>query len=331
MMPTVSVIVAVYNAEKTLRRCLDSVVCQELADLEIIIIDDGSTDGSATICDEYAAKDPRIQVIHKENEGVAATKQKGLDAASGAYFIYLDSDDYVDKTLYRKLAEKAAGENADIVCCDVARLESDGMRIEHDPPLGHEAFLDGAIDILPGYMVNRLIRRSLVEKYQVRFPEGMSFGEDKAFLVDLLSKSLNAGDRLVISHVPEALYYYDTVSNPGSLMKLDVKPKLDARLRLWETMGRNLDLKRFGKTYYWLLVKHGFNAFWKRHLTREEFESRFSKHEQGIRKYAPYASYSWLVRMACSGKWERAQRMRWLAYGRLLSERITVSLASTQR
>lgn len=330
MTPKVSVIVAVYNAEKTLQRCLDSLVGQDLADIEIILVDDGSVDASGAICDEYAARDPRIQVIHKANEGVAATKQRGLDAASGAYFIYLDSDDYVDKAIYRKLAEKAAEEDADIVCCDVARLESAGMRIEHDPPLGHEAFLDGIIDILPGYMVNRLIRRSLVGQYQVRFPKGMSFGEDKAFLVDLLSKSLNAGHKLVISHVPEALYFYDTVSNPGSLMKLDVKPKLDARLRLWEAMGRNLDLERFGKTYYWLLVKHGFNAFWKHHLTREEFERRFSSHEQGIRRYAPYASYTWLVRMACSGKWERAQRMRWLAYGRLLTEKITILLASTQ-
>ena len=101
--PKVSVIVAVYNAEKTLRRCLDSLVNQELNDIEIIIIDDGSTDGSGAICDEYAAKDARIKVIHKDNEGVSATKQRGLDMAVGEFFIYLDSDDYMDKSAYRKL------------------------------------------------------------------------------------------------------------------------------------------------------------------------------------------------------------------------------------
>lgn len=329
-MPQVSVIVAIYNAEKTLRRCLDSLVGQELADIEMILVDDGSTDASGAICDEYAANDSRIRVVHKENEGVAATKQLGLDIATGSYFIFLDSDDYVDKTIYRKLVDESSESHADIVCCDVNRLESGGVRRERNriSSFKHEAFLNGMIDVLPGYMVNRMILRTLVDKYQVRFPEGMSFGEDKAFLVDLLSKSLNAGERLTIAHVPEALYYYDTVSNPGSLMKLGDVPKLDARLRLWEAMGRNLDLKRFGKTYYWLLVKHGFNAFWKNHLSREEFESRFSHYSQGIREYAPCASYTWLVRMACSGKWERAQKMRWLAYGRILSEIIRIKFAS---
>ena len=326
MFSVVSVIVAIYNAETTLRRCLDSLVGQELADIEIILVDDGSTDTSGAICDEYASGDSRIKVIHKKNEGVAAAKQLGLDLATGSFFIFLDSDDYVDKTIYRKMAEKAEDEHADVVCCDVNRLESGGVRRERNriSSFKHEAFLDGIIDVLPGYMVNRMIKRSLVEKYQIRFPEGMSFGEDKAFMVDLLSKSLNAGNKLTISHVPEPLYYYDTVSNPGSLMKLGDVPKLDARLRLWEAMGRNLDLKRFGKTYYWLLVKHGFNAFWKSILPREEFERRFSRYEPGIRQYAPCASYTWLVRMACSGKWERAQKMRWLVYGRILYERIRI-------
>ena len=91
MQPGVSVIVAVYNAEKTIHRCLDSLVGQELKDIEIILVDDGSQDASGAICDQYAATDPRIKVIHKENEGVAATKQKGLDQATGEYFVFLDS------------------------------------------------------------------------------------------------------------------------------------------------------------------------------------------------------------------------------------------------
>lgn len=329
MQPSVSIIVAVYNAEKTLRRCLDSLVGQELRDLEIIVIDDGSQDGSGAICDEYAEKDTRIKVIHKDNEGVAATKQLGLDMATGEYFIYLDSDDYVDLSIYRKLYAKAQEEDSDIVCCDISRIVKGGIVRDgyNIPSFSHEDFLEGVIDILPGFMSNRMIRKSLVSKYQVRFPEGMSFGEDKAFLVELLSKSLRDGHRLVISHVPEALWYYDTVANPASLMKLDVKPKLYARLRLWEAMGRNLDLKRFGKTYYWLLVKHGFTAFWNNSFSREEYESLFSGYKNGIRQFAPKASYSWLVLMACSGKWERAQKMRWLAYGRILSEKIIISLS----
>ena len=330
MNPKVSVIVAVYNAEKTLRRCLDSLINQELTDIEIIILDDGSSDRSGAICDEYAAKDARIKVIHKDNEGVSATKQQGLDMAAGEYFIYLDSDDYVDKTAYRKMYDKALEEGSDIVCCDTNRLVKDGIKREGYliNSFGHVDFLNGLIDILPGFMSNRMIRRSLVDKYQVRFPEGMSFGEDKTFLVELLSKSLNAGERLIISHVPEALWYYDTVANPNSLMKLAAKQKLDARLHLWEVMGKNLDLKLLGKTYYKLLVKHGFAAFWNGTITRKEFETLFSKHQEGIRSHAPKTSYTWLVLQACSGKWDLAQRMKWLAYGRILSEKVQLALFS---
>lgn len=329
---TVSVIVAVYNAEKTLRRCLDSLVGQEWKNLDIILVDDGSTDSSRTICDEYASRDTRIRVVHKENEGVAATKQLGLDMATGDYFIYLDSDDYVDKTIYRKLAEKAQEDNADIVCCDLFLLEADGMHRKGYQHLStdHEVFLDGMIEVLPGYMVNRLIRRSLTERYQVRFPEGMRFGEDKAFLVDLLSKSWNTGQKLTISYVSEALYFYDKLTNPNSLMKLDYRSKLDARLKMWEAMGENLDMKRFGKTYYGLLIKRSFPFFWNRLLNRQEFEGLFSCYQDGIRHYAPKSSCSWLVRMACSGRWELAQRMRWLAYGRLLVEKIGVLLSENQ-
>lgn len=330
-MAKVSIIVAVFNAERTLERCIDSLIQQSLRDIEIILVDDGSTDASGSICDTYAEKDPRIHSFHKANEGVSRTKQLGLEKAHGEFIIYLDSDDYVAPTIYEKLYDKALEDSADIVSCDILRLEQSGTRIEGHriSSFDHEVFLDGMIDVLFGSICNRIVRRSLFEEFQVRFNAEVSFGEDKLVLVELLSKALSAGHRLKISYIPEALLYYDTTANPASLMKLDVKKKLDARLRLWEAMGRTLDLKRFGKTYYWLLVKHGFNAFWKNHLSRTEFESRFSKYRDGIRRYAPKSGYTLLVLMACSGKWGRAQKMRWLAAGRILRERIMIKLSKS--
>ena len=180
MFPKVSIIVAVYNAEKTLHRCLDSLVSQELSDIEIILVDDGSTDRSGSICDAYAAEDSRIKVVHKQNEGVSATKQLGLDLATGAYFIFLDSDDYVDKSAYRKLYECAEKENADIACCDLYRIEPDGMKREGYliPSFEHEVFLKGLLSVLNGFISNRMVRRSLPDQYQVRFRRGLRFGED---------------------------------------------------------------------------------------------------------------------------------------------------------
>ena len=95
MEPHVSVIVAVFNAEKWLPRCLDSLVSQTLESLEILLIDDGSTDSSGHICEEYARKDCRIRVIHQTNKGVSATRQVGITHSTGDYFIFLDADDYV--------------------------------------------------------------------------------------------------------------------------------------------------------------------------------------------------------------------------------------------
>lgn len=242
----------------------------------------------------------------------------------------MDSDDYVDKTIYQKLSEKAARDNADIVCCDILRLENSGTRIEgHNiSSFEHEVFLDGMIDVLFGSICNRIIRRSLFQEYQVRFNPEVSYGEDKLVLVELLSKALSLDRHLKISYVPEALLYYDTTANPTSLMKLDDKAIMVARIQLWETMGQSLDMKRFGRTYYGLLIKYGFKAFWKNYLSRADFEYLFSKHTDGLRRYAPRTSYTWLVLMASSGRWELAQKMRWLASGRILSEKVRIMFST---
>ena len=327
-MPKVSVIVAVYNAERTLPRCIDSLVNQSLSDIEIILVNDGSRDSSGDICDRYAESDSRIRVFHKGNEGVSKTKQLGLDHATGDYIIYLDSDDYVDSDIYRKLYEKATADNADIVCCDILRLENGGTRVEGHriPSFDHETFLDGMIDILFGSICNRIVRRSLLREYGVRFNPEVSFGEDKLVLVELLSKTLSAGHILKISYVQEPLLFYDTTANPSSLMKLDASKRLSSQIKLWKEMGRYLDLSRFGKTYYLLLVKHGFKNFWNRTVSRDVFEKLFSPMVEGIRKLAPASSSKCLVLLAASGKWELAQRMRWIAYGRILSDRIRIRI-----
>ena len=95
--PKISVIIPVYNAESTLRRCVDSVLAQTYTDFECLLIDDGSTDKSGEMCDEYAAKDSRVRVFHKENGGVSSARNVGLDNAKGEWITFLDSDDYIEE------------------------------------------------------------------------------------------------------------------------------------------------------------------------------------------------------------------------------------------
>ncbi len=115
---SVSVVVPVYNAAAYLKKCLDSVIGQTLENIEIIIIDDGSTDGSSEICKEYAAKDSRIIYYKKENEGLAAARQDGIERASGEYIGFVDSDDWLELNMYERMYSEAVKENADIVFCN---------------------------------------------------------------------------------------------------------------------------------------------------------------------------------------------------------------------
>ena len=103
MTPKISVIVPVYNTEKYLRRCIDSVLAQTYQDFELLLIDDGSKDSSGAICDEYAAKDARVRVFHKENGGVSSARNLGLDNARGEWVTFVDSDDYIEKKLSQVL------------------------------------------------------------------------------------------------------------------------------------------------------------------------------------------------------------------------------------
>ncbi|EAI4071412.1 glycosyltransferase, partial [Campylobacter jejuni] len=115
--PLVSVIIPIYNVEKYLRECLDSVVNQTLREIEIILINDGSTDSCGKICDEYATKDKRIIVIHKENAGLGAAYNSGLDIAKGEYIGFVESDDWIEFNMYEELYFKAKNNDSDLVKC----------------------------------------------------------------------------------------------------------------------------------------------------------------------------------------------------------------------
>lgn len=127
--PLISVIIPVYNVEKYLHRCLDSVIEQTYKNLEVILIDDGSTDHSGEICDDYAAKDVRIHVIHQENQGVSAARNKGLDTAKGEYIAFVDSDDYILPEMYAKMLECIIENNVDFCVCQWQYEYADGRQV----------------------------------------------------------------------------------------------------------------------------------------------------------------------------------------------------------
>ena len=329
MAPKVSVIVAVYNAEKTLRRCLDSLLAQSLEAFEAIVVDDGSTDASSTICAEYSQRDSRFKVFHKKNEGVSATRQFGLNKASGEYVIHLDADDFIGPHSYEKAYNKAIEDHADIVFFDILRIESENTFTILNCPVkswSHEVVLDAMIYKAFGSLCNRLVKRGLFAKYGIAFPEKMQYLEDKLMMIRLLARSFNARDYLTISYVPKTYLFYDTTANDSSLTKVSSVHKFEFRMNYWIAIGEEIDLKVFGKTYYTLLSEYAFNVLWNHNLTDFEFKERLGPYIQNIKKYVPFGIKKFFTLGVYSEGQAFVKRYKVLAYPLILSDKLQFSL-----
>lgn len=198
--PLISVIIPVYNVEKYLHRCLDSVIAQTYQNLEIICVDDGSIDDSGKICDQYAVRDARIKVIHQENQGLSAARNRGLDAAEGEYIAFVDSDDYILEGMYKKMLDKLLDYSVDLCVCQWQYEFSDGRQVVKrkniDPTIyGCKTSLEFARFLYRGNYENgvvvaawnKLYRRALLDK--IRF-EGR-IHEDEAFCGRIMAKNIS--------------------------------------------------------------------------------------------------------------------------------------------
>ena len=169
MRPMVSVIVPVYNAEQTLRRCVTSILEQQYTDLELLLVDDGSTDASGAICDEFAAQDARVRAIHQPNAGVSAARNHALDQARGVYLQFLDSDDWITPDATRSLVRAAEAHHCDLVIADFYRVVGERLSrkgdIDEDGLLTREEYaahmMENPADFYYGVLWNKLYRREI--------------------------------------------------------------------------------------------------------------------------------------------------------------------------
>ena len=323
MKPAVSIIVAIYNSGQWLRRCLRSALDLTLEDVEFLLIDDGSTDSSPAICDEFAARDSRIRVFHRQNAGVSATRQFGIDHAEGEYLIYLDSDDWVAPDTYGKMYRAAKEQDADLVICDWYSVYGDIMYPEslELKAWDKEHLLYALVQDQPVYQTIYLFRRSLFEDLSVGFPEKLSYGEDTLLLIDLLTAAIRKGHRLSISHVPENLYYYDRRINPESLMKLSKANMNATRLELWSGIGERFETRTMKKAVNNRLVDCLFTAIWNQYFTNDVFQKRYSSLLPDIKKYASAGPKKFFVRRSLECGTDKMMKMKWLAAPVILQER----------
>ena len=219
LLPKISVIVPVYKAETYLHRCVDSLLAQTFKDFEILLIDDGSPDRSGEICDEYAVKDSRVRVFHKENGGVSSARQCGIDNALGDYTIHADPDDWVESTMLEELYIKAMEEEADMVICDFySEFPKKQIYVKQEPSdLNYRTIFKLLMNQLHGSCWNKLIRRKCFEKYGIYFPNVMNLYEDKYVMLNLTLHPIK------ITYLSKAFYHYDFYTNPNSVVR---KPTL---------------------------------------------------------------------------------------------------------
>lgn len=204
---TVTIVVPVYNAEKSLCRCVQSILDQSFGDYELLLVDDGSRDGSAEICEEFCRKDPRVRYLFKENGGSASARNYGIERAKGEYIQFVDSDDYIDREMTQRLWERATAFNSDLVICGmsyVTRKGVSGRSFGEGDWENSDAFLPVLREFLhKGILhscVNKLYRRERI--FELMNPE-FRWGEDFAFNV----KYFLGSER--ISLIDDAPYYYD--------------------------------------------------------------------------------------------------------------------------
>ena len=230
----VSVIVPVYNAEKYLHRCVDSILAQTFLDFELLLIDDGSLDWSGSICDEYAQKDSRVKVFHKENGGVASARQLGMNVAQGEYIIHADPDDYVEPLMLEELYKCAKKNHADMVICDfyVNKFQHEIQKKQTPTNLDHITVLRELFQQLHGSCWNKLLRRSCYKQSGVSFPIGVSYCEDLSFWVCLLKHPIR------IAYLPKAFYHY--VQHETSIVHSYMNKKDDDGWKLMTLLGKEL-------------------------------------------------------------------------------------------
>ena len=226
-MPQVSVIVPVYNAQNTLGRCVNSILSQTFRDLELILVDDGSTDGSPEICRNWADLDGRVRIIRQENAGVSRARNRGLAEARGKYVQFADADDCVAPDMTEKLVEALRERPGDIVVCSCWQVGETqrsklGLYTDDKLVLDHDEMWQEMLRLVWDTSSmespwNKLYERNLIEANGLRFPEDLSLGED--FLFNLAYFRCCGG----LVFLPDPLYFYH-VGQTGDTLSSRPRP-----------------------------------------------------------------------------------------------------------
>lgn len=220
----ISVVIPVYNTEAYLKECIDSVLHQTYSDLQVILVDDGSTDGSGVVCDEYAQNDSRVIVVHQSNQGVSAARNKALEYVKGQWVSFIDSDDWLELNMYSEMLSAAQRNGFEIIACDLYDERPNKESVRNTwrtlPCNDGEVFSDDCKYLYGiGYtpvLWNKLISTDLIKN--IKFSTKYAYGEDTLFLCNAAVKAKT------ISAVQKPLYHYRR-EREGNVVSAALNPK----------------------------------------------------------------------------------------------------------
>ncbi len=286
--PVVSIIVAAYNAEKYLNRCLDSIRQQTHNDWECLVIDDGSTDESGRIADDYGRRDTRFRIIHQKNGGVATARQLGLDNARGVYTIHVDSDDWIAPNMLEELVNNADDTRADMVICDYFEVYDDHINYncQKPSPADRLSIFGQSFNILAGSLWNKLIKRTCYTDWGISFENGINLEEDKLVCLKILSHPIK------VTYLNKAFYYYNHVGNAGSLSN-QWNPAL--RLKILELINEYCDVHGVQSYYDNAIFYLAYQAISYPRAFCPNFIDLFEKHRNSIKKATGFHWYTKLL------------------------------------
>ena len=271
--PKVSVIVAAYNAEKTLAKCLDSILNQTMSDFEVVVVDDGSTDDTGAICDMYSKCDDRIRAFHNTNHGIGYTRRFGIDNSKGKYVIHVDSDDWIEPDMLHEMYGKAVYDNADMVICDMVEHMGSTTKISCQKPSDLDwksVILDILNNKLHAGPCNKLVRLSCFAN-GINYESGLNFGEDTLVNVRLLAIGIS------VSYFHKAFYHYDRDANPKSASKQTSLDSIVQREQMIASIRNVLPQSEYSKAIDNKLVPIAFTALKSNIYDKNEYLARYDR------------------------------------------------------
>lgn len=282
--PLLSVIIPVYNTKKYLYECLTSVINQTYSNLDIIIVDDGSTDGSQDICDAFLEKDNRIRVIHKKNEGLVSARKTGIVAAKGEYISYVDSDDWIDKNRYFEMYKKGMRIDADMISGNIVNEYNNGSNLIIKDVCGEGCFIGNKLDYIVDNIVDLekfyipkqhlslckyVFKKNILFEIQMSIDNSITVGEDDVTTIQCLTKieslvSIDGANYHYRKHSESMMHRHDINEKKRLKLIYETISKHCSLYKNYERLMRQLDLMMYMELLtsdYEALMENEVNLF----------------------------------------------------------------------